>query len=115
MRFLCDVHRSIKLSKKIQEIGFQSEHVNNILNKWNTKDEAICEYADQNAQILITKDQDFRNTLLINNTPKKLVRVNLGNVSNAELIAVIEQHIDTLKSLDEGSESFMVEISKHNF
>ncbi|WP_424582377.1 DUF5615 family PIN-like protein [Tunicatimonas sp.] len=51
-------------------MGFQSEHVKNILDKWNTKDNAICQYADKNNQILITKNQDSRNSFLFRKTPK---------------------------------------------
>jgi len=115
MKFLCDVHISIKLSKRIQELGFQAEHVNNILDKWNTKDEDICKYADQKGYILISKDQDFRNSYLLKRSPKKLIKINLGNISNAELIEIIEKHMNALKSLDEETESFMAEISKTNF
>jgi predicted nuclease of predicted toxin-antitoxin system len=42
MKFLCDVHISIRLSKSIEEMGFQSQHVNTILDKWLTKDEVIA-------------------------------------------------------------------------
>lgn len=61
MYFLCDVHIPIKLSKRIEQLGFHSEHVNNILEKWNTRDEDIAQNANQNNLTLITKDQDFRN------------------------------------------------------
>ena len=77
MKFLCDVHIAIRISKKLRELGFESIHVNNILDKWHTKDKEISLYADQNELILITKDQDFRNGFLLNKTPKKLIKINL--------------------------------------
>lgn len=61
MNFLCDVHITRKLSKQLAEMG-HIVHVNDILNKWNTRDVEITEYVDNNDLILITKDQDFRNT-----------------------------------------------------
>jgi predicted nuclease of predicted toxin-antitoxin system len=65
MRYLCDVHISYKVCKFLEQYGPQAIHVNSILNKWFTEDSAICEYADQNDYIVITKDEDFRATFLL--------------------------------------------------
>jgi predicted nuclease of predicted toxin-antitoxin system len=80
MEFLCDVHISIKIAKFIEDLGFKCEHVNRILNKWNTTDDEIISYIDKKDLILITKDQDFRNSFLLNSKPKKLIKVDLGNI-----------------------------------
>ncbi len=114
MRYLCDVHISISIAKRIEQLGFHSEHVNHILNKWKTKDSDIADYADQNDLILITKDQDFRNSFLLKNTPKKLVKINLGNISNRDLIRIIDNQLERLNSLSKQAGSFMVEINKDN-
>lgn len=115
MRFLCDVHISLKISKKIEKLGFQSEHVNNILNKWNTKDSEIIDYADKHNLIVITKDQDFKHTFLLMGKPKKLIKVSLGNISNEKLFQSIESHIEFLNSLSNKNDNFMVEIIKADF
>ena len=47
MKFLCDVHISMKLSKAIEKSGYSCIHVNSILEKWHTKDEEIMKYADE--------------------------------------------------------------------
>ena len=41
MKFLCDVHISYKLSKAISDLEHETIHVNNILDKWFTKDADI--------------------------------------------------------------------------
>ncbi len=86
MKLLCDVHISFKLVNYLRSLGYETVHVNQILDKWFTKDDAISSYADENDMIVLTKDIDFRNSFLIKNTPKKLVRIKLGNLSNAILI-----------------------------
>ncbi len=73
MKFLCDVHISIKIAKSIEELTYKCEHVTRILKKWNTSDDDIIKYVDEKGLILITKDQDFRNSYLLNSRPKKLV------------------------------------------
>jgi predicted nuclease of predicted toxin-antitoxin system len=80
---------SYKVVNHLNSIGFETIHVNGILNKWYTQDKDICSYADTNDLIVITKDSDFRDSYFIKNTPKKLVKINLGNISNAELIKVL--------------------------
>lgn len=115
MRFLCDVHITIKLSKRLEQLGHQSEHVNNILDKWNTRDRDIITYIDTHEGILITKDQDFRNSYLLNQTPRKLIKINLGNISNEAILRLIESHIDRISELDELYASFMIEINKDGY
>lgn len=46
MRFLCDVHISYKLVNHLKSSGCEVIHVNEVLNKWYTKDNDICNYAD---------------------------------------------------------------------
>jgi predicted nuclease of predicted toxin-antitoxin system len=111
MRFLCDVHISIKISKRIQELGYDSQHVNFILDRWHSKDLAIAEFANHHDLILISKDQDFRNSFLLSQKPKKFIKISLGNISNDELINIIEKNLNYFQSLDEQSPAFMVEIS----
>ncbi len=111
MRFLCDVHISYKFVKYLVSLGFEVTHVNKILDKWFTKDKEICDYADAHDLILITKDSDFRDSFFINNSPKKLIKINLGNISNQELIQIISDNIGSISKLSTKS-SFLIEIDK---
>jgi predicted nuclease of predicted toxin-antitoxin system len=114
MNFLCDIHIAKKLSKRLQELGHTSIHVNEILDKWFTEDPKISEYCNQNDIILISKDQDFRDSHLIIKKPKKLIKVNLGNISNKDLIQAIEEHLDWIGDVNSNSEFFMIEIFKND-
>ncbi|WP_051021898.1 DUF5615 family PIN-like protein [Thioflavicoccus mobilis] len=40
--------------------------------------------------LLITKDGDFRDRHFLTGTPARVLRVTLGNLSNTELIALVE-------------------------
>ena len=101
-----------KLSKRLEQLGHVSLHVNDILDSWFTQDQKIAEYCDQNDFTLITKDQDFQNSHLVKRTPKRLVKINLGNIANNDLIQAIENHMDLLQEVHRDSEFFMVEIFK---
>jgi predicted nuclease of predicted toxin-antitoxin system len=109
MKFLCDVHISRKLVAYFNSLGIEAIHVNQILDKSETKDADICRFADKNNYIVITKDADFKNSFLLNYTPKKLIKINLGNISNVELLKLFSANINSIKNLDK-KESFIVEI-----
>ena len=112
MRFLCDVHISYKVVKFLSEIGHEVVHVNQILDKWNTKDKDICNYADANGLIVITKDYDFRDSFFLRNTPRKLIKINLGNSSTLDLIQLLSENIGAIERLDIKS-SFLIEMGKN--
>lgn len=86
MDFLCDVHIPLKLVKYLISCGHSTYHVNQLPNKWYTSDSDICLFADKQSLIVVTKDEDFRNSFLLRKTPRKLVRIVLGNISNHDLI-----------------------------
>ncbi len=71
MNFLLDVHLPISLSKFLgKQSNYNTIHVNQILQKWRTRDLDICKYADENDFTVITKDQDFKDSHFISQTPK---------------------------------------------
>jgi predicted nuclease of predicted toxin-antitoxin system len=109
MKFLCDVHISYSLMKTLKSFGFETIHVNQILDKWNTKDRDITNFADQNDYVIISKDADFKTSFLLNQKPKKLVKINLGNISNSHLIEIFNNNIDRIRALNELS-TFIIEI-----
>jgi len=112
MKFLCDVHISYKVVNFLSKSGFETIHVNQILDRWNTKDKDICDFADSNDLIVITKDYDFRNSFFVKGSPKKLIKVNLGNISTTDLIESISQILNAIEKLS-ASSSFLVEIDKN--
>jgi predicted nuclease of predicted toxin-antitoxin system len=99
MRFLCDVHITYKLVNHLKNLGFEAIHVNQILDKSETKDSDICRYADNKGYIVITKDADFRDTHFVKKTPKQLITINLGNISNQELITTLSNHIQLIEQV----------------
>ena len=113
MKFLCDVHISYKIVRYLRASGFETTHINEILNKWYTKDGDICTYADENDFIVLTKDADFRNSFLISNTPRKLVKVSLGNISTSVLIEVISGNLQAIQNLNSNG-GFLIELDQNS-
>ena len=113
MQFLCDVHIPIKLVRFLNDRNYHCVHVNSILDKWHTKDNKIAKYVDDKDYILITKDADFRDSHYVKNTPKKLVKINLGNISNMDLIKIVSKNLPKINDLN-SNDSFIIEIDINN-
>jgi len=112
MDFLIDVHLPISLSKFLgKQDGCKSIHVNQVLQKWFTTDPEICKYADENNLVVISKDTDFKNSHFINKTPRKIIRVTLGNMSNADLILLFTKYLPFIISLS-SKDNFYIEIGE---
>lgn len=109
MRFLCDVHIPISLAKRLAEAGHDSQHVNRLPAKWHTSDRDIATLADQEERILITKDSDFRDSCILQGTPKKLIKVNLGNIPHTQLTSILLDNLERIATLDE-RKRFLLEI-----
>jgi predicted nuclease of predicted toxin-antitoxin system len=114
MKFLCDVHISYKLAKHIESLGYEAIHVNSILDKWYSKDNDIADYSDKNNFIIISKDSDFRDSYFVKKSPKKLIKINLGNISNTELIDTFTKLLAKLKDIDTDKD-FLIEVDKESF
>lgn len=113
MKVLCDVHISFRLVKYLQSQEIDAVHVNAILDKWNTKDSDICRYADEHNYIVVTKDVDFRNSYFLQDTPGKVIRVCLGNISNRELIKLFEANLENFQKIYQ-KDRFYIEIGPDN-
>lgn len=113
MKFLCDVHISYKIVSHLTSHGFNTIHVNEILEKSATKDSDICKYADENDLIVLTKDSDFRDSYFIKQTPKKLIKINLGNISNQELKNILSANLASIQKIST-RKHFLLEIDKDN-
>ncbi len=111
MRVLCDVHIPYRLVKRLREIGVNATHVNRVLDGSETKDSAISAFVDTNDMLLITKDGDFRDTHFLNGTPARVLRLTLGNLSNTELVALVEASWSTVVAAY-GGDSCYIELSR---
>jgi predicted nuclease of predicted toxin-antitoxin system len=113
MKILCDVHISNKFVAFLNEKGIEAIHINNILDKWYSKDSDICRFADINGFTVCSKDSDFKNSFFLQNTPRRLIRITNGNISNTELITIFEKNLNLIIKYSK-KDSFYIEIGKSN-
>jgi predicted nuclease of predicted toxin-antitoxin system len=111
MRFLCDVHIPRSLSKQLSKAGHDSMHVNRLPDRWHSKDREIARFADQEDRILISKDSDFRDSCIVQGTPRKLIKVNLGNIPYTLLTSLFLDNLDRIARLNERPR-FLLEVDR---
>ena len=91
MKFICDVHIPYKLVYFLERKNCKAHHINDILTD-KAKDFEIADYADENDCIVITKDGDFKKSFILSDTPKKLIKLNVGNSSILQIINLFERN-----------------------
>jgi predicted nuclease of predicted toxin-antitoxin system len=103
MNFLIDAQLPPALARLIISLGHGAVHVEEVGILLAT-DQAIWNYAVANAQTIITKDEDFKNILLLASLPvTPVVWVRIGNCSNAALVRWFQPLFSqVIANLDQG-------------
>jgi len=96
MKFIVDAQLPLKLSQLLKWRGFDSIHTLDLPSKNKTKDSEINDISIEQKRVLITKDLDFLESLLISNKPYKLIFVVTGNITNQELLELFSKNIDAI-------------------
>ena len=111
MKFLCDVHISYKIKNFLLDQGHDAIHANELPDKSETKDSVMCTYADEDDRTVITKDADFVDFYYIKKSPKKIIKINLGNIATVELIRILSEVLMLADKVLQ-RERFLIEIDK---
>lgn len=76
--------------------GHDVIHTSQMPNGNRTTDTELLAAADAEERVVITKDRDFRNSHLLRQTPRQLLIVATGNISNDALLSLFDQHLDAV-------------------
>jgi predicted nuclease of predicted toxin-antitoxin system len=96
MKFLLDAHLPKKLSTFLLWKGYDCIHTLDLPNKNATKDSEINQISIDEERVVISKDLDFIESLLISNKPYKLIYITTGNISNKQLLEIFSQNIEKI-------------------
>jgi len=112
IKFLIDAHLPKKLSLFLCWKGYDSVHTLDLPNKNKTKDSQINQISIDEQRVVISKDLDFIESLLISNKPYKLIYVSTGNITNKQLLDIFSQNIE--KIVEYACEYRLIEITDKN-
>ena len=99
LRFIIDAQLPKRLSDLLRIKGFDSIHTLDMPNKNTTSDNYIKNLAVLENRVLITKDDDFLQSYILEKKPKKLILVKTGNIRNNDLLKIFESGIDVIRLL----------------
>lgn len=96
MKFLIDAQLPKSLADFLKLEGYDATHTIDLPQANNTQDNEILKICLAEDRIVISKDTDFLESFLINNSPKKLILVKTGNIRNAELLTLFKLNLKYL-------------------
>ncbi|MCB9033602.1 MAG: DUF5615 family PIN-like protein [Chitinophagales bacterium] len=109
MKLLLDAHLPYKLINILKTYNIDAIHTDDLPNKERTTDTFIRQIADTEDRIVVTKDSDFLDSYYIKKSPKKLLLVTTGNISNKVLFDIFEKNIS--KILEEFKHANFIELN----
>ena len=96
MRFLVDAQLPARLAELLKGAGHDAIHTRELPNGNRSTDREIAQVADTEGQVVVTKDRDFRDGHLLYRSPRSLVVVATGNITNDALLSLFEMHLRAL-------------------
>ena len=98
MKFLLDAQLPRKLSEFLKWKGYDAIHTLELPDKNATKDSEINRISLEEKRVVISKDLDFIESLLISEKPYKLIYIATGNITNKQLLKIFSQNIERIVS-----------------
>ncbi len=98
MKFLVDAQLPVRLARFLDSVGHDALHTSELPNRNATPDSEIGAIAYADDRVVVTKDRDFRDSHLLRSTPRRLLIVATGNITNDVLLALFEENLDALVS-----------------
>ncbi len=103
MKFLVDAQLLARLARFRRSLGHDALHTLELPDGNRTTDTRIAEVADGSNRVVVTKDRDFRDSHLLTRSPRRLLVVATGNITNDALLVLFAKHLDAIvAALDEG-------------
>jgi len=96
MKFLIDAQLPKKLSLFLNYKGHDSLHTLDLPSKNKSKDSELNLLSIEEQRIVISKDMDFVESLLVSDKPYKLLYVNTGNTNNKNLHELFMKNLDKI-------------------
>jgi predicted nuclease of predicted toxin-antitoxin system len=98
VKFLVDAQLPARLAGLLNAAGHDAVHTSQLPDGNRTIDASLAELADADDRVVVTKDRDFRYSHLLRRSPRRLLVVTIGNISNRDLLALFTDNLDTLVS-----------------
>ena len=112
MKFLVDAQLPKKLSLFLSYKGYDSLHTLDLSSKNMSKDSELNALSIEEKRVVVSKDMDFVESLLISDKPYKLLYVNTGNINNQQLQEIFIKNLEQIVTCLENNR--FVELTYNN-
>ena len=96
MNFLIDAQLPARLARALAAAGHDAIHTSDLPDGNRSTDNDIAWRADSETRVVVTKDRDFRDGHLLAGSPRRLLVVATGNITNNALMALFATNLDIL-------------------
>lgn len=96
MKLLVDAQLPRRLAIWLKDAGHEALHTLDLPQANLTPDAEVIAVADRDGRIVVTKDDDFVQSFLIQGKPQRLLLISTGNISNNDLLALISKNIEAI-------------------
>ena len=93
MNFLVDAHLPRRITRWLRAAGHDAVHTLDLPDGKRTSDVEILRLAVEEKRVVVTKDADFVASFTVMRQPEKLLLVSTGNITNADLEALMLPNI----------------------
>lgn len=109
MRFLVDAQLPERLARQLSSAGHDVLHTTQLPHGNRTTDQRLADLADRDDRVVVSKDRDFRDAHLLSRSPRRLLIVSTGNITNHALLSLFDAHLPAIVSALESAD--FVELS----
>lgn len=96
MKLLFDHNLSPRLVNRLEDIYPNSQHIFNL--KLDTaEDSVVQQYASEHEFIIVTKDSDFSELILLKGFPPKVIWIRIGNCTTNDIESLIRSNAEKIK------------------
>ena len=99
MKLLADENLPPRLVRDLEDLFPDSKHVSSA-GLSGTPNEIIWRYAEAHAFTFLTKDKDFANLSIVLGAPPKVILLQTGNCSTADIIRIIRNNAIRLSEFE---------------
>ena len=96
MKWLIDAQLPRRLAQRLNQLGHDAIHTLDLPAQNRTADSDVNTFATQDDRVVASKDRDFLDSMLITGMPSRLLWITTGNISNTDLLALVELQLPDL-------------------
>ena len=113
LKFIVDTQLPPSLARFLSGKGFDAVHTTDFPQGHLLADKAIRNIAVDEGRIIISKDSDFYDAYILKGTPPQVLFLQLGNIKNADLMAILDSNLIQITALFESGAN-LVQLDRDN-